>query len=136
MATVNSMNYGFKPKGKFMSTELREILQEAIVAGIDARERATRRTSTAAKRNRREAADSCGWVWLEIDPKLLKHIHKLNISGIGTSYETTAIVDEFKLHLKDVTDHQRMSASYSGIEAAARVLQKHGINSVVESLAD
>lgn len=74
--------------------------------------------------------------WLEIDPALLKRIHQLDIPNISTSYDTTAIVEDFKLHLKAVSDYQRMSASIRGIEAAATVLEKHGINSTVESMAD
>jgi hypothetical protein len=80
--------------------------------------------------------DSCGWLWLKLDPKLLKHIHKLNISNVSTSYNTTAIVDEPHLYLKDVRDYQRMFASLEGIKAAAAVLKKHGINSRVGSMAD
>ena len=39
--------------------------------------------------------------------------------------------EDYKLHLKDVTDYQRMSASVTGIEAAAKVLEKHAINCTV-----
>jgi hypothetical protein len=60
----------------------------------------------------------------------------LNISNISTSYNTTAIVEDFKLHLKDVGDYQRMSASSKGIQAAANVLETHGIRSRVGSMAD
>jgi len=125
-----------RPKRKFTSDELRRILQEAADAGIAARERTTKRLLKLAKKEGRGQEDSCGWVWLTIDPKLLKHIHKLNIPNVSTSYNTTAIVDEFKLYLKDVEDHQRMSASSDGIEAAAAVLKKHGINSHTDSMAD
>ena len=60
----------------------------------------------------------------------------MDIPNISTSYDTTAIVEDFKLHLKAVSDYQRMSASIRGIEAAATVLEKHGINSTMESMAD
>jgi hypothetical protein len=80
--------------------------------------------------------DSCGWVWLVLDPKVLKHIHKLNISNISTSDNTMAIVEDFKLYMKDVSDYQRMSASLRVIEAAANVLEKHGIRSRIGSMAD
>jgi hypothetical protein len=125
-----------RPTRKFTSPELRLILQEATDAGIAARERTTERLLKRAKKERRPQEDSCGWVWLTIDPKLLEHIHKLNIPDVSTSYNTTAIVDEFKLHLKGVEDYQRMSASIDGIEAAAAILKKHGINSHTASMAD
>jgi hypothetical protein len=125
-----------RPKRKFTSDELRQILQEATEAGVAARERATKRLLKLAKKEGWPQEDSCGWVWLTIDPKLLRHIHKLNIPNVSTSYNTTAIVDEFKLYLKDVEHYQRMSASSDGIEAAAAVLRKHGINSHTGSMAD
>jgi hypothetical protein len=115
---------------------LRQIVQEATTAGVAARERTTKRLLKTAKEKGWNQEDICGWVWLTLDPKLLKHIHKLNISNVSTSYNTRAIVDEFKLYLKDVEDYQRMSASVDGIEAAAVVLKKRGINSRVGSMAD
>jgi hypothetical protein len=125
-----------RPKRKFSSDELRQILREATGAGVAARERATTRLLKVAKKEGWPQGDSCGWVWLTIDPKLLKHIHKLNIRSVDTNYNTTAIVEDFSLYLKDVRDYQRMSATRDGIEAAAAVLRKYGINSRTESLAD
>lgn len=125
-----------RPTRRFTSEELRQILEEATAAGIIARERETKRLLQMAKDEGSKQEDSCGWVWLILDHKLLQHIHKLNISNVSTSYNTMAIVEDFKLHLKDVSDYQRMSASLRGIEAAAAVLEKHGIRSRVGSMAD
>jgi hypothetical protein len=125
-----------RPKRQFNSPELRQILKEATDAGIAARERTTKKLLKLASKKGRDDEDSCGWVWLTINPKLLKHIHKLNIANVSTSYNTTAIVDEFRLHLNDVENYSRMSASLDGIEAAAAVLRTYGINSHVHSMAD
>ena len=125
-----------RPTRQFTSDELRKILQEATEAGTAAREETTKKLLKLAKKRHRTQEDSCGWVWLTIDPKLLKHIHKLNVPNVGTSYNTTTIVEDFNLYLKDVRDYQRMSASLDGTEAAAAVLRKHGINSRTESMAD
>lgn len=125
-----------KPKQKFTSDELRAILQEASDAGVAAREEATKRLLKFAKKRRRRDEDSCGWVWLEIDPKLLKHIDKLKIPNVGTSYKPGMIVEDFNLYLDDVRRPQRMSATMDGMKAAAAVLEKHGINSHQKSLAD
>jgi hypothetical protein len=125
-----------KPKRKLTSDELRAILQEATEAGVAAREETTKRLLKLAKKRRRRDEDSCGWVWLEIDPKLLMHVHKLNIPNVGSSYKTGMIVEDFKLYLRDVENYQRMSASSDGIDAAAAVLTKHGINSHKHSLTD
>ena len=115
---------------------MRAILQEATEAGVAAREETTKRLLKLARKRRRRDEDSCGWVWLTIDPKLLKHIHKLNISNVSTSYKTKTIVEEFNLYLDDVRHSQRMSAILEGMKAAAAVLKRHGINSHQESLAD
>jgi hypothetical protein len=125
-----------RPKRQFTSDELRLILQEATDAGIATRERATKKLLKLAKKEGWGQEDSCGFVWLEIDPKLLKHIHKLNIANVDTSYNTTARVDDFILYLKDIRDYQRMSATSDGMEAAAAILKKHGINSHTRSMAD
>jgi len=115
---------------------LRAILEEATEAGVAAREEATKRLLKLARKRRGRDEDSCGWVWLTIDPKLLKHIHKLNIPNVSTSYKTKTIVEEFNLYLDDVRHSQRMSATLEGMKAAAAVLKRHGINSHQESLAD
>ena len=125
-----------RPTRQFTSDELRLILQEATDAGVAARERATKRLLKLAKKEGWPQEDSCGWVWLTIDPKLLKHIHKLNIPNVSTSYKTKTIVEEFNLYLDDVRHSQRMSATLEGMKAAAAVLKRHGINSHQESLAD
>lgn len=125
-----------KPKRKFTSDELRAILQEATNAGVAAREETTKRLLKLAKKRRRRDEDSCGWVWLTIDPKLLLHIYKLNIPNVKTSYKKGMIVEDFNLYLDDVRRPQRMSATMDGMKAAAEVLKKHGINSHQESLAD
>ena len=125
-----------RPTRKFTSDELRAILKEATEAGVAAREETTKRLLKLAKKRRRRDEDSCGWVWLTIDPKLLKHIHKLNIPNVSTSYKTKTIVEEFNLYLDDVRHSQRMSATLEGMKAAAAVLKRHGINSHQESLAD
>ena len=65
----------------------------------------------------------------------MKHIDKLKIPNVGTSYKPGMITEDFNLDLKDVCDSQRMSASLDGMKAAA-ILKKHGINSQIESLAD
>jgi hypothetical protein len=75
-------------------------------------------------------------VWLEIDPKLLLHIHKLRIPNVSTSYKSKTIVEDFNLYLDDVRHSLRMSATMDGMKAAAAVLEKHGINSHQRSLAD
>ncbi len=125
-----------RPTRKYTSDELRAILQEATDAGVAAREETTKQRLKLAKKRRRTEEDSCGWVWLTIDPKLLKHIHKLNIPNVSTSYKTTVIVEDFNLYLDDVRHYQRMSATSDGMRAAAAVLKKHGINSHQQSLAD
>lgn len=125
-----------RPKRTFTSDQLRAILQEATVAGVAAREEATIKLLKLAKKRRRKDEDSCGWVWLEIDPKLLKHIHKLNIPNVSTSYKTNMIAEDFNLYLDDVRHSQRMSATLDGMKASAEVLKKHGINSHQKSLAD
>jgi hypothetical protein len=125
-----------RPTRKFTSPELRAILQEATDAGVAARERATEKYLKQAKKERRLQEDSCGWVWLEIDPKLLLHIHKLNIPNVRTSYKPGMIVEDFNLYLDDVRHPQRMSATLVGMKAAAAVLEKHGVNSHQRSLAD
>jgi hypothetical protein len=125
-----------RPTRKFTSDELRTILQEATDSGVAAREETTKRLLKLAKKRRRTEEDSCGWVWLTIDPKLLKHIHKLNIPSVSTSYKAETIVEDFNLYLDDVRDYQRMSATSDGMKAAAAVLKKHGINSHQQSLAD
>jgi hypothetical protein len=125
-----------RPKRTFTSDELRAILQEATDAGVAARAETTKKLLKLAKKRRRRDEDSCGWVWLEIDPKLLKHIHKLNIPNVSTSYKTSMIVEDFNLYLDDVRHSQRMSATLDGMKAAAEVLKKHGINSHQKSLAD
>jgi hypothetical protein len=125
-----------RPTRKFTSDELRAILQEATEAGVAAREETTKRLLKVARKRRRRDEDSCGWVWLTIDPKLLKHIHKLNIPNVSTSYKTKTIVGDFNLYLDDVRHSQRMSATLEGMKAAAAVLKRHGINSHQESLAD
>ena len=91
---------------------------------------------TVAKKRRRDHEDSCGFVWLTLDPKLLKHIDNLKIPNVSTSYRPGMITEDFNLYLTDVRDYQRMSASLDGMEAVAAVLKKHGINSRIESLAD
>jgi hypothetical protein len=125
-----------RPTRTFSSDELRQILQEATDAGVAARELETKRLMKRAKTHGSREEDSCGWVWLAVDPKLLKHIHKLNIPNIDTSYNTTAIVEDFNLYLKDVRDTHRMCATSKGMEAAAAVLEKKGINSRIRSLTD
>jgi hypothetical protein len=121
---------------KFTSDELRQILQEATEAGVAARQLTTEKLMKVARKRHRDHEDSCGWVWLTLDPKLLKHIDKLKISNVGTSYKPGMIIDDFKLYLTDVRDYQRMSASLDGMKAATAVLKKHGINSQIESMAD
>jgi len=125
-----------RPTRKFTSDELRAILQEATEAGVAAREETTKRLLKLARKRRGRDEDSCGWVWLTIDPKLLKHIHKLNIPNVSTSYKTKTIVEEFNLYLDDVRRSQRMSATLEGMKAAAAVLKRHGIKSHQETLAD
>jgi hypothetical protein len=125
-----------RPTRTFADIELRAILQEAVDAGVAAAEAATTVLLQEARQKGRQDEDSCGWVWLELDPDLLKQIHQMNIPTIGTSYNTAAIVEDYKLHLNDVTNYQRMSASSKGIEAAAKVLEKHGIRSHVKGMAD
>lgn len=125
-----------RPKRTFTSDELRAILQEATDAGVAAREETTKKLLKLARRRRSRDEDSCGWVWLEIDPKLLKHIHKLDIPNVSTSYKTSTIVEDFNLYLDDVRHYQRMSATLHGMRAAAEVLKNHGINSHQKSLAD
>jgi hypothetical protein len=125
-----------RPTRPFTDKEIRAILDQAIKEGVAAREKHMELLREEAQRDGQQDEDSCGWAWLEIDPALLKRIHQLDIPNISTSYDTTAIVEDFKLHLKAVSDYQRMSASIRGIEAAATVLEKHGINSTVESMAD
>ncbi len=115
-----------RPKRTFTTDELRAILQEATDAGVAAREEATKKLLKLAKKRRRRNEGSCGWVWLEIEPKLLKHIHKLNIPNVSTSYKTNTIVEDFNLYLDDVRHSQRMSATLDGMKAAAEVLKKHG----------
>jgi len=126
----------FRPTRKFTSDELRQILQEATDAGVAAREMMTKKLMRVAKKRRRDHEDSCGWVWLTLDPKLLKHIDKLKIPNVGTSYKPGMITEDFNLYLKDVRDSQRMSASLDGMKAVAAILKIHGINSQIESLAD
>jgi len=125
-----------RPKKKFTSDELRAILQEATDAGVAARDATTKELLKRAKKRRRRDEDSCGWVWLTIDPKLLNHIYRLNIPNVKTSYRPGMIVEDFNLYLNDVRDYQRMSATLDGMKAAAAVLEKHGINSHQESRAD
>ncbi len=125
-----------QPKRKFTSDELRTILKEATEAGVAAREATTKELLERAKKRRRKDEDSCGWVWLEIDPKLLLHIHKLRIPNVSTSYKSKTIVEDFNLYLDDVRHSLRMSATMDGMKAAAAVLEKHGINSHQRSLAD
>lgn len=125
-----------RPNRKFTSDELRAILKEATEAGVAAREKTTKELLKLAKKRHRRDEDSCGWVWLEIDPKLLKHIDKLKISNVGTSYKPGMITEDFNLYLDDVRHSQRMSATLDGMKAAAAVLEKHGINSHQRSLAD
>src|ERR1017187_9831848 len=125
-----------RPTRPFTDKEIRAILDQAIKEGVAAREKHMELLREEAQRDGQQDEDSCGWAWLEIDPALLKRIHQLDIPNISTSYDTTAIVEDFKLHLKAVSDYQRMSASIRGIEAAATVLEKHGINSTMESMAD
>jgi hypothetical protein len=126
----------FRPTRKFTSDELRKILQEATEAGVAARKLTTEKLMKVAKQRRRDHEDGCGFVWLTLDPKLLKHIHNLNIPNVNTSYNTKTIVEDFNLYLTDVRDYQRMSASLDGMRAAAAILKRHGINSRIESLAD
>jgi len=125
-----------RPKRKFTSDELRAILKEATEAGVAVREERTKKLLKLAKKRRRRDEDSCGWVWLEIDPKLLLHIHKLNIPNVSTAYKAKTIAKDFNLYLDDVRHYQRMSATLDGMKAAAAVLEKHGINSHQRSLAD
>lgn len=125
-----------RPTCSFADKELRAILEEATNAGVAARGSATEALLQDAKRHGLRNEDSCGWVWLELDPALLKQIHQLNIPNVNTSYNTTAVVEDSKLYLRNVADYQRMSASLTGIKAAAKVLEKHGINSTVGSMAD
>ena len=126
----------FRPTRNFASDELRKILQEATEAGVAARKLTTTKLMKIAKKRRRDHEDSCGWVWLTLDPKLLKHIDKLKIPNVGTSYKPGMITEDFNLYLTDVRDYQRMSASLDGMKAAAAVLKRHGINSQIESLTD
>ena len=121
---------------RHLTDELRQILQQATDAGIAAREWETKRLLKIANAKGYREEDSCGWVWLTLDPKLLNRIHKLNISNVSTSYNTTAIIEDFQVYLKDVRDSQRMCATSKGMKAAAAVSEKHGINSRIESLAD
>jgi hypothetical protein len=125
-----------RPTRSFTEMELRAILEEAINAGVAAREKHTGVLLEEAQRQGLSDEDSCGWVWLELDPALLKQIEQSKIPNVTTSYNTTARVEDFKLHFKDIADYQRMSASFRGIEAAANILEKYGINSTVESMAD
>jgi len=126
----------FRPTRKFTSDELRKILHEATEAGVAARELTTKKLMKVAKKRRRDHEDGCGFVWLTLDPKLLKHIDNLNIPNVSTSYRPGMITEDFNLYLADVRDYQRMSASLDGMEAAAAVLKRHGINSRIESMAD
>jgi hypothetical protein len=116
-----------KPSRKFTSDEVRGIIAEAVAAAVAAHKQA---------KAGREHEGSCGFAWIELDPKLLKHIHKLEIPGVGTSYNTTAIVDTFNLYLEEVRDYMDISAAIAGMEAAVEIFKKHGINAVVHSLAD
>jgi hypothetical protein len=125
-----------RPTRSFADTELGAILDEAVNVGIAARENATKALLQDVKRHGLQDEDSCGWVWLELDPAFLKQIHQLKIPNINTSYNTTAIVEDFRLYLNDVSHYQRLSASRRGIEAAAKVLRNYGINSTVGSMAD
>ena len=45
-------------------------------------------------------------------------------------------MEDYQLYLDDVRDYQRMSATMTGMEAAARILENHGINSTVRQLTD
>src|ERR1700677_3337082 len=83
-----------RPKRKFTSDELRAILKEATEAGVAVREERTKKLLKLAKKRRRRDEDSCGWVWLEIDPKLLLHIHKLNIPNVSTAYKAKTIAKD------------------------------------------
>jgi hypothetical protein len=110
-----------------------------VLSGIAARDKHTEHLLQEAQKGGSNEEDSCGWVWLELDLALLKQIHELkipNIPNISTSYNTKAIVDDFKLYLNDVGHYQRISASFCGIEAATRVWKKYGVNSTARSMLD
>jgi hypothetical protein len=113
-----------KPTRAFTSSELATILAEASAVGTAVRDDA-----------RARGGGSCGWVWLALDPDLLKHIHKLRLDNVRTNF-TTMLMDDYRLYLEDIYDHNHMSATYKGMAAAAEVLARHGIRSTLESMAD
>ena len=110
---------------------LRRALKEAVSAGIAARESETERLHEKASNEGWRQEDICGWTWIDIDPETCRSVMLLGMEGTRVTFSLKPpgfVSEDHRLHLDDVSDHQRFWASMKGIEAAAEVLKRHGIH--------
>jgi hypothetical protein len=121
--------------------QLQAVLQEAIAAGVAARQAETQALLQKAREAGRRDEDQCGWSWLDIDAagyQQLKHLatgknragyykcERLDIPGGSIEFDPERLYP-YRLYLTEVSSYQHIYASLAGLTAAAGVLAKYGI---------
>jgi hypothetical protein len=115
--------------------ELKDILQEAITAGIAARDAKTAKLKQNAALGGRDEEDLCGWSWINIDMHTFDKLRGLSLTGVRVDYDSDA-VSPCKLYLEAVSNYHCLFASLVGLEAAATYIRSHGIKADQEGMLD
>lgn len=113
-----------------MVVDLREILKEAVSAGIAARKARSSDLVEEARKECRSKVHSPGWCWIGIDPETCANAILLRIPGVRVTFRLKSpgfVVEDTRLFLDSVSDSERFEVSWAGIKAAAEVLRRHGI---------
>jgi hypothetical protein len=113
-----------------MVANLREILNEAIAAGIAARKARASELAEEASQEGRVPVQPTGWCWIGIDPETCANAILLCMQGVRVTFRIKSagfVLEDTRLHLDSVSDYERFEASWAGIKVAAEVLRRHGI---------
>jgi hypothetical protein len=116
--------------------ELKDLLKEAIAAGVAAREAKTAELKQHATREGRHDEDLCGWSWINIDTHTFEKLRGLLLTGVRVDDDGDAMNPSCKLYLEEVSNYHCLLASLVGLEAAATFLRSHGIKADQAGMLD
>lgn len=122
-----------------MAGDLREILKEAMAAGMAAREARTAELREKARREGLRKADRRGWCWMDVDPETCRSVMLLGMAGTRVTFRIKPpgfVAEDTSLYLDNVSSYKRFEASMAGIKAAAEVLRRHGIQAKENGMPD